>query len=156
MNSNLKLIFSLKQTWKHIWQFYLLFLLLLLLSLLLSFSLFYVLLVSQNPVLAIALLPKRLFFRSTIMKAWHHLWARWRINTQERQFTRVQDMVFIVDNADNNGNSAALLGDYYSSCSTCSAEPEVSPGRDSALLSWWWQISTNLGTFFKWSVFLRL
>ena len=35
-------------------------------------------------------------------------------------------MVFIVDNADNNGNSAALLGDYYSSCSTCSAEPEVS------------------------------
>ena len=34
---------------------------------------FYVLLVSQNPAATGALLPKRLFFRSTIMKGWHRL-----------------------------------------------------------------------------------
>ena len=91
MNSNLKFIFLLKQTWKHI-----IVTIFFVSLLLLIFYLFYVLLVSQNPVVAIALLPKRLFFRSTIMKAWHRLWARWRKNTQDGQFTGVQEMVHIL------------------------------------------------------------
>ena len=31
------------------------------------------------------LLPKRLFFPSIIVKGWHHLWARWSQQRQERQ-----------------------------------------------------------------------
>ena len=44
----------------------------------------------------LALLPKRLFFRSTIMKAWHRLWARWGKNTHKGQFIGVQEMVHIL------------------------------------------------------------
>ena len=44
----------------------------------------------------LALLPKRLFFPSTIMKAWHRLWARWGKNTHKGQFTGVQEMVHIL------------------------------------------------------------
>ena len=64
--------------------------------LLLLFYLFYVLLVFQNPVVGMALLPKRLFFRSTIMKAWHRLWARWTKKTQDMQFTGVHFMVHVL------------------------------------------------------------
>ena len=92
MNSNLKFIFLLKQTWKHIQQWSLFFIIILLLL----FYLFNVVLVSQNPVVAIALLPRRLFFRSTIMKAWHRLWASWRKNTQDWQLTGSQIMVHIL------------------------------------------------------------
>ena len=91
MNSNLKFIFFIEANVKAYVTIFFVFLLLLLLLLL--FYLFYVLLVSQNPGMASALLPKRLFFRSTIMKAWHRLWARWRKDTQERQFTGIHLMV---------------------------------------------------------------
>ena len=70
MNSNLKFIFFIEANVKAYVTIFFVFLLLLLLLL---FYLFYVLLVSQNPGMASALLPKRLFFRSTIMKAWHRL-----------------------------------------------------------------------------------
>ena len=81
MNSNLKFIFFIEANVKVYMTIFFFF------KLLSSFYLFYVLLVSQNPVVAGALLPKRLFFRSTIMKGWNRLWARWRKNTQEAQFT---------------------------------------------------------------------
>ena len=81
MNSNLKFIFFYRRKRESIYDNFLFFFFLLL------FYLFYVLLVSQNPVVAGALLSKRLFFRSTIMKGWNRLWARWRKNTQEAQFT---------------------------------------------------------------------
>ena len=71
-------IFLIKQTWKHIFNF---------------LFLFWVLLVSQNPVVAMALLLKRLFFRSTMMKGWNRLWARWRKNTQGMQLTGFRIMV---------------------------------------------------------------
>ena len=61
-----------KQTWKH--------------NYMKSFF-FYVLLISQNPVVVMALLPKRTFFRSTIMKGWHRLWARWSQDSLGRQFS---------------------------------------------------------------------
>ena len=70
-----------KQTCKHIWKF----------------SIFlYVLLVSQNPVVALALHPKRSFFRPTIMKSWHRLWARWSKDSQGRQFTGFHIMVHVL------------------------------------------------------------
>ena len=40
-----------------------------------------------------ALLPKRLFFPSTVVKGWHHLWARWSKEAQERQFKGKDIMV---------------------------------------------------------------
>ena len=82
MNSNLKFIFFFIEANVKVYMTIFFFF-----KLLLLFYLFYVLLVSQNPVVAGALLPMRLFFRSTIMKGWNRLWARWRKNTQEAQFT---------------------------------------------------------------------
>ena len=73
--------FLMKQTWKHIFNF---------------LFLFCVILVSQNPVVAMALLPKRLFFRSTIMKGWNRLWARWIKDPQEGQFTGIHIMVHVL------------------------------------------------------------
>ena len=40
-----------------------------------------------------ALLWKRLFFPSKIVKGWHHLWARWSQEGQERQLRGVHIMV---------------------------------------------------------------
>ena len=40
-----------------------------------------------------ALLLKRLFFLSTIVKGWHHFWARWSQEGQERQLTDIHIMV---------------------------------------------------------------
>ena len=62
-----------------------------------EFFSFYLPLVSQNPVATGALLLKRLFFRSTIMKAWHRLWARWRKESQIGQFTGIHNLVHILE-----------------------------------------------------------
>ena len=43
--------------------------------------------------MAMALLSKRLFFPSKIVKGWHHLWARWSKEAQERQLKGKDIMV---------------------------------------------------------------
>ena len=115
MNSNLKFIFLLKQTWKHIWQFSLFIIIIIIILFILrtfgfsassggwgATSEAFIFSLNNNEGLAPFVSKVKIGYSGMAIYRWSYYGPRFGSD------------VFITDNADSNSNSRARLGNYYS------------------------------------------